>query len=145
MHLGVGIIIRNESGDLFFIQEKDETYPVEKYRNYCSFFGGKIEEGETPLEGLKRELIEEVDLGDLIQRIDIRFIQSFFIQKRFEFNLFEGVLSDDDFKILKHKYDTSSLPVFEGRSKILDKDLLIKEKWIWGLEEVVLFYLEKVL
>lgn len=138
MHTGVGIIIRNKSGNSFFIQEKDESYPVERYRNCCSLFGGKIEEGETPLEGLKRELMEEVDFGNLIHKMDVRFIQSFLIQNRFEFNLFEGILEDPDFYFLKDK------AIFEGRSKMLNKDFLMEEKWVWGLEEVISFYFKNV-
>jgi len=137
MHLGVGIIIRNESGDLFFIQEKDETYPIEKYRNCYSLFGGKIEEGETPLIGLRRELKEEIEMGDLIQHINIHFLQSFIIKNDnpFSFHLFEGIMNDDHFNSLLQK------KVIEGRSKVLNKNQLENGRWIWGLEKTIAYYL----
>lgn len=137
MHRGVGIIMRNESGNLFFVQEKDETYPFIEYRNYCSFFGGKIEDGETIEAGLIRELKEEIEIGDLISEMDIRFFKSFLLENnlsKFEFNLFEGILNDDDFIFLSQK------KIMEGRSKILSQDELMNEKWVWGLDVVIGFY-----
>jgi 8-oxo-dGTP pyrophosphatase MutT (NUDIX family) len=141
MHRGVGIIIRNESGNLFFVQEKDETYPFVEYRNCCSLFGGKIEDGETLEIGLIRELKEEIEIGNLFQKMNIRFLKSFLMKNNlseFEFSLFEGILSDDDFILLSQKR------IMEGRSKVLDKNGLLGEKWIWGLEVVIRFYLERI-
>jgi hypothetical protein len=140
MHRGVGIIIKNKSGNLFFIQEKDETYPFVEYRNYCSLFGGKIEDGETLEIGLIRELKEEIDFEGEDQMCNLKpvFLKCFLLKNNlseFEFNLFEGILSDDDFALLSQKR------IMEGRSKILNKKGLMNEKWIWGLEVVIEFYL----
>ncbi len=49
-------------------------YKTNKNMNYYDIPGGKIEEGETPEEALKREILEELDteirVGDLIDTIE---------------------------------------------------------------------------
>ncbi len=138
MHLGVGIIIINENRDSCFVQIKDEHYPVEKYRNGLSFFGGKIEVGESPLEGLLRELEEEIDIKDLIPVLSIRFIQKFEIGQnpKFEFHFFEGILSQEEFNILTER------KVFEGTGKSFPISSITNLNWIWGLEKVISEYSE---
>ncbi len=137
LHQGVGIIFRNKEHSAFFIQVKDESYPIPEYRECNSLFGGKIEDGESPEEGLLRELNEELGLGKLMDKLNIKFIQTFNLQKEkeFEFHLFEGILENDDFLAL------SQVSVFEGYGKLIKKENLLNEKWIWGLEKVLEFYL----
>ncbi len=141
IHQGVGIIIKNKSDTLFLIQEKDETYPIPQYRNCYSLFGGRIEDEETVFEGLMRELNEELLLDDLLDQMNIHFIQKFQIktkEKYFHFHLFEGILDDDLFQKL------SSIKCYEGYSHIIEKKELQNIQWVWGLEKVLKNYLQLI-
>lgn len=51
------LIIINKEGKLL-LQHRSEH--LERWPGYWGFFGGGIEEGETPEEGLKREIHEEL-------------------------------------------------------------------------------------
>ena len=56
---GVGVIFRNNKGEIL-LQLRDEKAP--RYPNCWAFFGGGIEEGETPEAALKREIEEELKI-----------------------------------------------------------------------------------
>ena len=43
-----------------FLMQLRDNIPTIIYPGYWAFFGGHIEPGETPEEGLKRELLEEI-------------------------------------------------------------------------------------
>ena len=55
----VGAIILNEKGEIL-LQKKDSSY-VPFPQKWC-FFGGHIEEGETPEDTIVREVIEEIGI-----------------------------------------------------------------------------------
>ena len=60
------------------IRDKDKIFATQRgygeFKDGWEFPGGKIEEGETPQDGLKREIMEELDteikVGELIDTIE---------------------------------------------------------------------------
>lgn len=54
--VAVAILYRE---DKFFMQLRDNISGI-LYPGCWGFFGGHLESGETPLEGVKRELVEEI-------------------------------------------------------------------------------------
>ena len=75
-HQGSLAIISNMSGTRFLIQRKDGNYPIEQQKRTICFFGGSVEGSESPLEGLVRELDEELGyeplIRDLYEKLDSR-------------------------------------------------------------------------
>ena len=57
-HYSVAAVIRNREGRLL-LQHRDDK-PGVSYPGKWSFFGGYVEEGETPSTALQRELREEI-------------------------------------------------------------------------------------
>lgn len=53
------------NGDKFLIQQRDSD--LDKYPNIWTLFGGNVDEGESPEECLRREMIEELNykIGDV--------------------------------------------------------------------------------
>ncbi len=139
MHKGVGLIITNKKRTLFFVQQKDENYPVEKWAKCYSFWGGKIEESDfSYLEALKRELYEEINGNIDFTSSKIEFVSKFIVNcdKTYEFNLFELVVDDMELQELK------STEIFEGHGVLISLNELINGKWIWCLERVINQYVK---
>lgn len=55
-----GVVVIIYSGDRMIVQRKTPSYPVTKWRNCLSFFGGSLFKDENPRDGLLRELNEEI-------------------------------------------------------------------------------------
>lgn len=55
------------------IKNKDKVFTTQRgygdYKGGWEFPGGKIEEGETPQEALKREIIEELDVEIVVEEL----------------------------------------------------------------------------
>ena len=56
---GVAVVITNPSKNLFYLQQKDNSYAIKEYRLGYTFFGGGVEKNETEKEAFKREIYEE--------------------------------------------------------------------------------------
>ena len=82
------------------------------------FPGGKVEEGETPREALKREIMEELDtlieVGDLIGTIEYDYPEFHLSMDCFECEIVEGEL-----KLMEHE-----------AAKWLTKKTLYSVEWL---------------
>lgn len=56
----VGSILLNDKGEVL-LQLRDDK-PELRYPNHWTFFGGAVEDGESPDEAIARELMEELEL-----------------------------------------------------------------------------------
>lgn len=138
-HKGVGVIITNPQREVFYLQQKDDHYPVPEYRLCYSFFGGAIEAGETSLDALKRELEEELHKdvaalvfsgAELVHRFDIRSHG-----KTYTFTLYEAVVPE----VLR----IAEYHVLEGAGVMKTRSEISRLPFIWGLEQVVTAYLQR--
>jgi len=117
---GVGVIITNKDKNLFYFQQKDETYWIKQYQlKYC-FFGGSIENPEYPKKALERELLEELDGGAaklVIDNLKEIFTKDFIsiLHKKCRHIIFESILSEDELKTI------SKLNIREGKKGIIIK------------------------
>ncbi|MCX4243583.1 NUDIX hydrolase [Paraliomyxa miuraensis] len=137
-HHGVVAIVTNAARTRFFLQQKDEHY--EPFPLGYSLFGGAIEEGEDLGEALARELREE--LGPAAHALIDATPQPIFLRRTmtegFVLSLFELVLDDPILDAL------ARTPVLEGkRGVVLRRAELRATPLIWGLQEIVLAYLER--
>ncbi len=138
MHKGVGLIITNKSKAQFFIQQKDENYPIKKWAMCFSFWGGEIEEtDDSLLRALKRELVEEIEDVINFESLTINFVDEFKINcdEAFVFTLFELILDNEQLHQLQEA------KIFEGYGKLVSLDELKNGKWIWCLEHVIAQYI----
>ena len=66
-HKAAVVMPINSLGETLF-QQKDSGYPWNP--NQWCFFGGKVKEGESPEEALRREIGEEIGEEPLLDNID---------------------------------------------------------------------------
>lgn len=141
MHKGVGVVIGNRTRTKFFIQQKDETYPIEKWRNSFSFWGGKIETGDDSiLDALKREISEEITNSFNFNQANFSFIKEFRINSdsNFIFYFFELLLDEKEFNSLRNA------TILEGKSSFKTGKELLEGNWIWSLETVIYEYFNSI-
>ncbi|MDD4900610.1 MAG: NUDIX domain-containing protein [Patescibacteria group bacterium] len=55
----VACILLYDSNKKFLLQHRTDNAPT--FPDYFGFFGGKIEEGESPEEAIRRECVEELE------------------------------------------------------------------------------------
>ena len=136
----VVLIITNKDKDLFYMQQKDENYPIAKWRLYYTFFGGKIEENELPLESLKREMYEELQkeiarmlLGKARKVFNYDYDNG---KAKRKYYVYESVLSDLDLKKIENA------PIKEGKlGKIIQKKKLKDYKIVKSIKKILEKYL----
>ncbi|MFK7798649.1 MAG: NUDIX domain-containing protein [Aureispira sp.] len=135
MHKGVGLIIGNTTKDLFFVQKKDQNYPITKWIDGFSFWGGAVEENDKSLyEALIRELQEE--LTTALDYPNIQFVKEFLVKsdRNYTFYLFELLVDETVLQRLQNQ------EVKEGNADLVTKTTLLTQNWIWGLEQVIFQY-----
>lgn len=73
MQKDVAVIIFVDSKGLVLLQQK--TYDAPRFPGVWSFFGGSVEEGETPITAATREALEELEIQ--ISATDLTFFKEF--------------------------------------------------------------------
>ena len=141
-HHGVGVIITNPARELFYIQKKDNSYPIKKYRLKHSIFGGAIEAGESEISALERELREELrfEAAHMVfdsskKLFDIEIPNE---KVRYDLTLFESVLSPRKIEIV------SSMHVKEGIGDLVGFQEFRKLDFIHNLRMVIDKYLQSL-
>lgn len=137
MHKGTGLIIGNKAKDLFFIQKKDKDYQFKKWIDAFSFWGGEIEKRDnSPYDALIREIQEELTFQFDYEQI--KFVDEFLVKsdEDYKFYLFELLVSDNLLQSMKGQ------KVNEGNCVLVKKELLLKNNWVWGLEQIIIQYFE---
>ena len=142
-HHGVGVLVTNKNKDLFYIQQKDEQYPIAQFKLCYSFFGGEKNKDETEENALERELREELESAAAVKISRLaRKIGDFELTSNgnpFTFTLYEAVLAEQELKEL------AGLPIKEGkRGALFDKDNITKLKFVHNLETVLRAYLTQL-
>ncbi len=86
----VAAVIRD--GDTIFATQRGYG----EYKDWWEFPGGKIEEGETPQEALKREILEElnteIEVGELITTVEYDYPEFHLSMQCFWSNVLNGKL-----------------------------------------------------
>lgn len=131
-HRGVGLVLTNTNRDLFYLQQKDETYPIAKWQLALSVWGGAVEaEDDSDENALLRELREELNWTRTENALplgifDVKSEQRFFI------SLFEIVLPEEE--LISFSENTI---VNEGYGILLTKEELGKYSWVWDLDSIL--------
>ncbi|PRQ09722.1 NUDIX domain-containing protein [Enhygromyxa salina] len=137
-HHGVGLIVSNHARTRFYVQQKDASYP--HYPRAYSLFGGSCEPDEAPALALARELVEELEHAAraLLAAGPCLVGQHTVGPTRFAYSLFEVAITDAQLEEL------GRAPVFEGeRGAVVTRAQLRSLPFIWGLEVVIIAYLER--
>lgn len=103
----VGVILLDTQGRVL-LQQRDDK-PDLRYAGYWTFFGGAVEEGETPDEAIKRELIEELELTD----IDLQFWMSYVCPAR---TIPDQLETTNFMYVGKLTVDVNTLTLHEGQA-----------------------------
>lgn len=130
-HEGVGLIIRSDDVSLWFVQQKDETYPIEKWQLSYSVWGGAMEEGEEPQAALLRELEEELSWqpSKMPDYIGQKIVDS---DRRFAIHLYEYTMPTAELKTW-----AESLEVQEGYGQLVAREALFDRPWVWDLDQLI--------
>ncbi len=134
---GVGVLVANSDKVMFYLQRKDNEYPIQEYRGKFSFWGGGVRPDESVLQAQKRELWEELrpyaakTISDCMVKVG-----DYDMQPEGTFTLYEAVLSDDNFRMI------SQLSVNEGIGLVVPRHDILKMEFVYGLEEVMRQYIE---
>jgi len=129
-------IITNKERNVFYMQQKDETYFRTEYRLMFTFFGGKIEDSENPNEAIQRELLEEFDskVAEIIIK-NLKFVFSIPYENKKEpkkFQIFESILSNEEINLI------SKTKIKEGKKGLIIKKESIESTQIIPLIKMVL-------
>ena len=97
MKMSAEVLIENSKGDILMLLRDDK--PTIKWPNQWDFLGGVVEPGETPEEGVRRELMEELELElpnlELLKIYDLGWVKDHVFHSKIDIdtskvNLHEG-------------------------------------------------------
>ncbi|WP_372370076.1 NUDIX domain-containing protein [Candidatus Uabimicrobium sp. HlEnr_7] len=128
IHNGAGIIITNENYSKFFVQRKDNTYPLESCRLCISLFGGACDPGEQSSDTIVREINEELTFNDI--KIRPTFWRNFHLPggqftNSYDIDIFSCFLSQEKFDALSLQIQKPNV-VHEGIGEIVNRQQLCK-------------------
>jgi len=130
IHETVGVIITNPEKNLFYFQQKDETYWIKQFRMKYCLFSGQIETGEEEDFALKRELIEELneEVPKLIYAGSHKIFDCFYeglLEKNAKFTLYESILSTNELVRI------SQFPIKEGKcGSLIKKENIFRQEFM---------------
>jgi 8-oxo-dGTP pyrophosphatase MutT (NUDIX family) len=112
---GAIAILKNKNGD-FLLQHRDNIPTIDN-PNKIGLFGGAVEEGETFLEAIKRELFEELEIQP--GSVEYKLLKNICI-----IDMYKDIECEKDLAIFEVvDLDESKLTLHEGMAIItLDKD-----------------------
>lgn len=136
---GAMIVITNKNRDKFYIQQKDETHPIKKFRLCYTFFGGGTEKEENEFNTLERELKEELSY------------EAYYPILKHKKRIFDAKIKVKDKKILVAMFETaledkdllsiSKMSVKEGRGYLIKKQDIINLKFMHDINKIVEQYI----
>lgn len=125
-----GIILKKEGR--FLLQLRDNKKEILN-PNMWAFFGGGVEKGEEPIEGVIREVKEELNLD--FKKEELRYITRFYLPKK-RFHLYEAEINKE----------IQELELNEGSGLgFFSREEIIKSRYIWLPARLVfLLYFQKI-
>jgi len=104
MQRGAVVIITEPTRGRYIVQRKDNRHPNPEVRRCLSFWGGHIEEGETPQQAAERELREEILMDLPVAALRFMFSDTVEAQQwpgSWEAHVFELTLAPETFAALQ--------------------------------------------
>ena len=141
IHRGVGLLIGNEDQTQFFIQIKDNTYPIPQWRGACAFWGGAMEpEDVNELAAVLREVEEEIPAAlPCLNLVEKDKVDTFWVENNgnpFWLTIFEAVVPNEQLQTI------AKVDVLEGNGRLISRAELLSKFWIFGMDFIFKKYLE---
>lgn len=126
-------VIANPDRTRILAQRKDETY---REPLALALFGGHVEPGESDLQALQRELVEELgaDSAQILFDAGLQHVHEFDLG--YPFVLFDVIVPDETLRML------AARPVFEGKCAEIVSNYEVFG-WMIALVDVMIWYVSR--